>query len=336
MELVKPETEGKKEGQQDGVPVKPKYFDAESVGEIAKELINQYHPHLKDKPILYLFNDGNMRDWATMSKRNEREQFISGYLFVMEVNFKNWQVMTEEQRVALVDHELCHAQMEEGKPVIVDHDVEEFAVVVSRHGFWRENVRSFGHICADQLSLSFSRAVNLPSYGLQSTARLCYTDNAERVGMKILLLDGGNISEGIAQVLVPEGHDVSATNSHYGTARRGVKTLGFDKSYSNVIDEKWDLVVACNTSATKSGITEEFRDKGVPTIGAGVNGFKLEEKIVGRYVFSESVFKSPRWLPCAWKARAIADLKDGIFPNGVVVKFAETNRPHRTMVCRSS
>lgn len=151
-------TEQKQDEKKDAVPVKPKFFDAEAVEDIAKDLINQFHVQLKDKPILYLFNDGNMNDWATMSKRNEREQFISGYLFVMEVNYKNWQVMTDEQRVALVDHELCHASIEDGKPVIIDHDVEEFVVIVGRHGMWRENVRQFAHICADQLSLTFKKA----------------------------------------------------------------------------------------------------------------------------------------------------------------------------------
>lgn len=153
------EPEGEKDSkQQDSVPVKPKYFDAKAVEEIATELIKDFHQHLKDKPIMYLFNDSNMKDWATMSRRNEREQFISGYPFVMEVNYKNWQVMTDEQRAALVDHELCHASIEDGKPVIIDHDVEEFAIVVSRHGMWRENVRQFGHVCADQLSLTFKKA----------------------------------------------------------------------------------------------------------------------------------------------------------------------------------
>jgi len=153
------EAETKKDGkQQDSVPVKPKYFDAKAVEEIATDLIGQYHPHLKEKPILYLFNDGNMNEWASMARRNEREQFISGYLFVMEVSYKNWQVMSDQQRVALVDHELCHASIEDGKPVIIDHDVEEFAIVVSRHGMWRENVRQFGHFCADQLSLTFKKA----------------------------------------------------------------------------------------------------------------------------------------------------------------------------------
>jgi hypothetical protein len=150
---MKPASKDEKK-QQDAVPVKPKFFEADAVKEIATELIKLYHTHLKDVPIFYLFNDGNMSDWATMSKRNEREQYISVYKFLMEVNFKQWGMLTEEQRIALVDHELCHATIEDGKPVLIDHEIEEFSVVVSRHGLWRENVRTFGYVCADQLSLN--------------------------------------------------------------------------------------------------------------------------------------------------------------------------------------
>ena len=157
-----------------------------------------------------------------------------------------------------------------------------------------------------------------------------------RLTLKILLLDHGNISDGLSQVLVPEGHDVYATNSHYGTARWGVKTLGFNPGdpFTGVLEEKWDLVVACNTYANKSGVVEAFRDRGIPTIGAGAKGFRLEEKIVGRYAFSESEFKCPRWFACPSTKDAIERLGEGLL-NSVVVKFAETNRPHRTMVCRT-
>jgi phosphoribosylamine-glycine ligase len=110
--------------------------------------------------------------------------------------------------------------------------------------------------------------------------------------------------------------------------------LGFDDTFDNVLEEKWDLVVACNTYANRSGVVETFRANGVPTIGAGMKGFKMEEKTIGRYVFSESLFKCPRWTACRSTEHAIAVLKTGDFKS-VVVKFAETNRPHRTMVCRT-
>jgi phosphoribosylamine-glycine ligase len=91
--------------------------------------------------------------------------------------------------------------------------------------------------------------------------------------------------------------------------------------------------VACNTYANKSGVVEQFRDRGIPTIGSGMKGFKLEEKNIGRYVFSESQFKCPRWIACESTEHAIAVVRSNVL-NSVVVKFDSTNRPHRTMVCK--
>ncbi|MFH0989911.1 MAG: phosphoribosylglycinamide synthetase C domain-containing protein [bacterium] len=148
--------------------------------------------------------------------------------------------------------------------------------------------------------------------------------------MRILLLDHGNISDALAQVLTHEGHDIFATNDHYGTSRWG-STLGFLPNYSNVLDKKWDLVVSCNTYTNTCGIVEEFRARGIPTVGSGVVGFQMEEKNVGRKIFSESGFKCPKWMVFESSADAIRYLESGEMKS-VVVKFSTTNRPMRTAV----
>ncbi|MFH0989913.1 MAG: putative metallopeptidase [bacterium] len=149
----KKDTEKKKE------EVKPRYFEAQAVAEIAQVLIKEHHQHLNDIPIFYLFNDGKMQEWASMSKKSKKDEFITGYQFVMEVSYKQWIVLTDKERIALVDHELCHASLDDkGNPVILDHDIEEFAAIVSRHGLWRESVRKFGYVCADQLNIDFNKA----------------------------------------------------------------------------------------------------------------------------------------------------------------------------------
>ena len=134
----------------------PKYFDAPAVEEIAKDLIPKHHSHLKDQPILYLFVR-SMSDWARMCLRSEKEQFISGYHFLMEVNHKKWAELSDKQRLALVDHELCHAGIdsESGEPMIIEHDVEEFGEIVKRHGLWQDDVKHFGYICREQCELKF-------------------------------------------------------------------------------------------------------------------------------------------------------------------------------------
>jgi hypothetical protein len=133
----------------------PQYFEAEGVEEIAKKLIPQYHKHLEHTPIIYLFNGGKMRQWAKIGSRSAKERVISCYYFVMEVNHAQWLLLTDEQRLALVDHELCHTAIdtETGEPSVIDHDIEEFGIIVSRHGLWRDSVKHFARTCSEQLEL---------------------------------------------------------------------------------------------------------------------------------------------------------------------------------------
>lgn len=58
------------------------------------------------------------------------------YDFVIVIAQDRWGTMSEEQREAVVDHELCHC-IYEGCAAIRGHDFEEFAEVVHRHGMWR-------------------------------------------------------------------------------------------------------------------------------------------------------------------------------------------------------
>lgn len=132
-------------------PKESRYYDATDVQEIAKKLIDTTHQHLKGVPIAYLFNTGNMRAWATMQLLGDKQQTLSGYTFCMEVNRKKWGELSDEHRIAVVDHELCHAGMVDGKPVMIEHDLEEFACIVKRHGLWRDDVKAFAVVVQEQL-----------------------------------------------------------------------------------------------------------------------------------------------------------------------------------------
>ena len=55
-----------------------------------------------------------------------------GPLFVVEISADTWAHLTDDQRVALVDHELCHLKVDRGDDgelvlKIAGHDVEHFA-----------------------------------------------------------------------------------------------------------------------------------------------------------------------------------------------------------------
>jgi predicted LPLAT superfamily acyltransferase len=81
--------------------------------------------------------------------------------FVIEIAFDAWEILEKEQRVALVDHELCHCMMDEdsGKLIMHPHDLEEFNAVVRRHGLWQPDVVTFARTLREAEQRNAQRAV---------------------------------------------------------------------------------------------------------------------------------------------------------------------------------
>lgn len=149
-----------------------KYFEAPQVEQIAQELISKYHQHLIDfsVKIRYVFVDKTPSSqgkevWGTCRKISGLNAYLEGEdpdgdpFFVITISKDVWDILPHDKRVALVDHELCHASAEvkEDKkqkesdievehPVklsVRPHDLEEFVCIVRRHGLWRDDIEAF-------------------------------------------------------------------------------------------------------------------------------------------------------------------------------------------------
>ncbi len=162
------------------MPKEPiKFYPAPEVEAIANDLIPKYHQHLVDFSVnvQYRFvnktpKHGGKEVWGTCRRisglyaqlaecAEEDEPF-----FVITISRDVWDILPHDKRVALVDHELCHAcaevkqakqeadvpqaevddQIEHDNPVrlsVKPHDLEEFACIVRRHGLWRDDVKDF-------------------------------------------------------------------------------------------------------------------------------------------------------------------------------------------------
>lgn len=138
------------------------WWAAPEVEEIAEKLIAEHHPHLADVRIRYVFRDkaASSRGRTVLGKARKiaglnaylvglvGRQHVEGEVnfFVIEVASDVWRQLERPQRVALVDHELCHLDIEtdpetgERKLVLRGHDVEEFTEIVQRHGLWKSDV----------------------------------------------------------------------------------------------------------------------------------------------------------------------------------------------------
>ena len=78
----------------------------------------------------------------------EQWQYLTGLDLVVTINKVAWPALSARQRVALVDHELCHFEKDvddggDPKWLLVGHDVEEFTGVIQRHGLWSRDVENF-------------------------------------------------------------------------------------------------------------------------------------------------------------------------------------------------
>jgi hypothetical protein len=133
------------------------YKPAPEVADIAKVLIRDHHSHLEYVRIEYLYATKMQKSkgagvWGTARKIGGLPAFLASDdphldtedFFAVIISLPVWELLGEAERAALVDHELCHLWVDEdGKLMTIGHDLEEFAMVVQRHGFWRQDISTF-------------------------------------------------------------------------------------------------------------------------------------------------------------------------------------------------
>lgn len=149
------------------------YTPAHEVAATAVPLIAEYHQRLADVPIVYVFRSPASRArgrivlgrasrvvglnafLAALAGGDATEDLIEAAarsygFFVMEIAHQEWWHATQPEQVALVDHELCHFDVdpETGELKIRPHDLEEFNAVVARHGAWSSDVAVFLAHCS--------------------------------------------------------------------------------------------------------------------------------------------------------------------------------------------
>jgi hypothetical protein len=162
-----------------------RYSKAPEVQEIAEKLIEEHHPHLRNETIRYIW-----RDKHTMSKgklqliKPQKVAGLAGWLhlgyyadgdpdrfsdlFVLEVARDTWDRLDAEQRVALIDHGLCHFDVEipdqgdkDRRLLVRAPDVSEFQAIVERHGPWRPALEDLLK-AANQLTIDDQRSRTEP------------------------------------------------------------------------------------------------------------------------------------------------------------------------------
>lgn len=140
-----------------------KYWPAENAKTLGEELIPKYHPHLSEATIVYVFIEkmkSKGRDTlGKMKAASAMEDYFGDVDYVMIINDARWGGLSVDQKIALVDHELCHAVRKihektgEASFSVRGHDVEEFREIVARRGLWEPSLEEFAGVLAEQLPL---------------------------------------------------------------------------------------------------------------------------------------------------------------------------------------
>lgn len=93
-------------------------------------------------------------------RASELDRELAAFDFIILLRRSFWldQRVTDAQRTALLDHELCHAAVKldkHGEPALDargrviyrtrKHDLEEFTQIVARHGCYKSDIEAFAH-----------------------------------------------------------------------------------------------------------------------------------------------------------------------------------------------
>jgi hypothetical protein len=153
-------------------PPAPKYRiigddtkDGKEIRGLVKSLLATVAQHKELKPakiaiawmIRVKANKDGQVTLGKMKKASELDRELHGFDAVLILNEEHWRILQDPQRLALVDHELCHLapsldpntldQREDahGRKLwrIRKHDLEEFRDVVSRNGLYKSDIADF-------------------------------------------------------------------------------------------------------------------------------------------------------------------------------------------------
>lgn len=132
------------------------FMEAPEVQEIAERLIAAHHQHLQQASIRYLFRVGEWTAHHQVVYGAARAVtglmgYLTGLDFVILINRGIWPGLTDGQKEALVDHELCHCRRKVTEDGVVTwytvgHPVEDFFEVIERHGYWNRDLKRLGEV----------------------------------------------------------------------------------------------------------------------------------------------------------------------------------------------
>lgn len=139
------------------------FIEANDCHKIATAIIAKYKcfESIKESAIVYLWKrKGSSKPKLLMGKCNKPTgllDYFSAADFVIYFSANNCRDIgiTNFQMEALIFHELKHAAMDDGEPIIVPHDWEGFAEEIENYGLWSKDLKPIADAIATTMQLPF-------------------------------------------------------------------------------------------------------------------------------------------------------------------------------------
>ena len=127
----------------------------DEIQESVRNHIGQTHPHLADiaEDIIVIFREKASKKggYPVLGKTGKAPALLSllgerQYKFIIELGADTWANLKDEERNALLDHQLCYIGGEEDeksgdmKYHLTEPDISYFSEEVVRHGHWRPDL----------------------------------------------------------------------------------------------------------------------------------------------------------------------------------------------------
>jgi hypothetical protein len=134
------------------------YWYADEVKEIAEQQIANYLPELAQARFKFVYKEKCSKScgrivYGSTKKANSITSFLCGDKgcdYIIEVGADGWKDLTKHQREAMIYHllNLCHVEINEETEELTyttkKPEINEFAEVISRFGFWNTDLEKFG------------------------------------------------------------------------------------------------------------------------------------------------------------------------------------------------
>lgn len=128
-----------------------KEISADVLG-MAAGLVEKYHPDLKDANIGFVFRSeaGASQGKKVLAKAMRPDRKLTPYMkqeldFLIWISIHDWAELSDMQRMALLDHELCHCMVDsDGRRSLRGHDIEDFSAIIERYGLWNADLFKAG------------------------------------------------------------------------------------------------------------------------------------------------------------------------------------------------